>query len=250
MKKYRMELIMACLMLVSFYLLSRQAAVVSVSSKKVQEGQEGQKGQEKGVIVIDAGHGGEDPGMIGIKDLEEKGINLQIAKKLCSHLEKEGYTVIMTREKDQGLYGESRNNRKAQDMQKRIRIIKETNPLLTVSIHQNSYQDPEVKGPQVFYYQDSTEGQRLAQILQTELNQQLAVDRPREAKGNKTYYLLKRSEGILTIIECGFLTNPEEATLLVQEEYQEKLAEAIADGIIRYLEESPAGGVQTEQNKI
>ena len=175
-----MELIMACLMLVSFYLLSRQAAVVSVSSKKVQKGQEGQKeqkGQEKGVIVIDAGHGGEDPGMIGIKDLEEKGINLQIAKKLCSHLEKEGYTVIMTREKDQGLYGESRNNRKVQDMQKRIRIIKETNPLLTVSIHQNSYQDPEVKGPQVFYYQDSTEGQKLAQILQTELNQQLAVDR-------------------------------------------------------------------------
>ena len=216
-----MELIMACLMLVSFYLLSRQAAVVSVSSKKVP------KGQEKGVIVIDAGHGGEDPGMIGIKNLEEKGINLQIAKKLCAHLEKEGYTVVMTREKDQGLYGESRNNRKAQDMQKRIRIIKETTPLLTVSIHQNSYQDPEVKGPQVFYYQDS-----------------------REAKGNKTYYLLKRSEGILTIIECGFLTNPEEATLLVQEEYQEKLAEAIADGIIRYLEESPAGGVQTEQNKI
>ena len=158
--------------------------------------------------------------------------------------------MVMTREKDQGLYGESRNNRKAQDMQKRIRIIKETTPLLTVSIHQNSYQDPEVKGPQVFYYQDSTEGQKLAQILQTELNQQLAVDRPREAKGNKTYYLLKRSEGILTIIECGFLTNPEEATLLVQEEYQEKLAEAIADGIIRYLEESPARGVQTEQNKI
>lgn len=188
--------------------------------------------------------------MIGIKNLEEKGINLQIAKKLCAHLEKEGYTVVMTREKDQGLYGESRNNRKAQDMQKRIRIIKETTPLLTVSIHQNSYQDPEVKGPQVFYYQDSTEGQRLAQILQTELNQQLTVDRPREAKGNKTYYLLKRSEGILTIIECGFLTNPEEATLLVQEEYQEKLAEAIADGIIRYLEESPARGVQTEQNKI
>lgn len=244
MKKYRMELIMACLMLVSFYLLSRQAAVVSVSSKKVP------KGQEKGVIVIDAGHGGEDPGMIGIKNLEEKGINLQIAKKLCAHLEKEGYTVVMTREKDQGLYGESRNNRKAQDMQKRIRIIKETTPLLTVSIHQNSYQDPEVKGPQVFYYQDSTEGQKLAQILQTELNQQMTVDRPREAKGNKTYYLLKRSEGILTIIECGFLTNPEEAKLLVQEEYQEKLAEAIADGIIRYLEESPARGVQSEQNKI
>ena len=235
MKKYRMELIMACLMLVSFYLLSRQAAVVSVRSKGSQTV------QERGVIVIDAGHGGEDPGMIGIGDLEEKGINLQIAGKLCLCLEKEGYTVVMTREKDQGLYGEGRNNRKAQDMQKRIRIIQEAKPLLTVSIHQNSYQDPEVKGPQVFYYQDSLEGQKLAQILQTELNQQLAIERPREAKGNKTYYLLKRSEGILTIIECGFLTNPEEAALLVQEEYQEKLAEAITAGIIKYQAQSSEG---------
>ena len=93
----------------------------------------------------------------------------------------------------------------------------------------------------VFYYQDSLEGQKLAQILQTELNQQLAIERPREAKGNKTYYLLKRSEGILTIIECGFLTNPEEAALLVQEEYQEKLAEAITAGIIKYQAQSSEG---------
>lgn len=231
---------MACLMLVSFYLLSRQATVVSVSSK----GSQAKQGEA--VIVIDAGHGGEDPGMIGIQDLEEKGINLQIARKLCKRLEKDGYTVVMTREKDQGLYGESTHNRKAQDMQKRIRIIQEAKPLLTVSIHQNSYQDPEVKGPQVFYYQDSPEGQKLAQILQAEINEKLDVKRPREAKGNKTYYLLKRSEGVLIIIECGFLTNPEEAALLIQENYQEKLADAIALGILRYQAQSPGGGVQTE----
>ena len=229
MKKYRMELIMACLMLVSFYLLSRQAAVVSVSSKKVP------KGQEKGVIVIDAGHGGEDPGMIGIKNLEEKGINLQIAKKLCAHLEKEGYTVVMTREKDQGLYGESRNNRKAQDMQKRIRIIKETTPLLTVSIHQNSYQDAAIRGAQTFYYADSAEGKRLAQLIQQQLISHVAPDNHREAKGNKSYYLLKKTDAPIVIAECGFLSNPEEEKLLKTAEYQEKTAWAIYMGVMAFL---------------
>ena len=224
-----MELIMACLMLVSFYLLSRQAAVVSVSSKKVP------KGQEKGVIVIDAGHGGEDPGMIGIKNLEEKGINLQIAKKLCAHLEKEGYTVVMTREKDQGLYGESRNNRKAQDMQKRIRIIKETTPLLTVSIHQNSYTSPEIQGAQVFYYGQSENGKKLAEILQTALIEQVDPDNHRAAKANESYYLLKKTPTPTVIVECGFLSNPTEAELLLQDDYQDQLVNAIYTGIKTYL---------------
>lgn len=121
-------------------------------------------------------------------------------------------------------------------MQKRIAIIEEASPLLTVSIHQNSYQDPEVFGPQVFYYTDSAEGEALAGFLQEELNQGLSIKRPRKEKGNKTYYLLKKSKGVLAIVECGFLTNPEEAALLQEEKYQKKVAEAIARGIGRYLE--------------
>ena len=106
-----------------------------------------------------------------------------------------------------------------------------------VSIHQNSYQDSAVYGPQVFYYEDSLQGKKMAELIQTELNTRLEVKRPREAKGNKTYYLLKRSESVLNIVECGFLTNPQEAELLQTEEYQQKVAEAVAEGICTYLEQ-------------
>ncbi|WP_373218120.1 N-acetylmuramoyl-L-alanine amidase [Ruminococcus sp. 5_1_39BFAA] len=224
LKKHFMELTMACLLLICFYYLSREAANVSkeMNSEKV--------------IVVDAGHGGMDPGMIGVGGLEEKGINLSIALKLKEELEKRDFTVVMTRSEDVGLYDKDSNNKKAQDLQKRISIIQETEPLLSVSIHQNSYQDPSVKGPQVFYYKDSIEGEKLAKILQEELNTGLSVARPRIEKGNTTYYLLKRSPGILNIIECGFLTNQEEASLLQQEEYQQQVAQAIADGISQYLD--------------
>lgn len=142
----------------------------------------------------------------------------------------------MTREEDAGLYEESARNKKAQDLQNRIALIQEEEPLLSVSIHQNSYTDPEVRGPQVFYYQDSAEGEKLAQILQESLNTELEIEKPRTAKGNTTYYLLKRSPGVLNIVECGFLTNPEEAALLETEEYQQRVAQAVADGILEYLQ--------------
>ena len=122
-------------------------------------------------------------------------------------------------------------------MQRRIALIRENSPVLCVSIHQNSYQDPAVYGPQVFYYEDSAQGKTLAELIQTELNTRLEVKRPRSPKGNKTYYLLKRSESVLNIVECGFLTNQEEAGLLQQEEYQQKIAQAVAEGICTYLRE-------------
>ncbi len=228
LKKYGIELIMAFLLLLSFYVLSREAAQTAGNMEKTDGSQ---------VILVDAGHGGTDPGMIGVGGLEEKGINLKIAGKLKKVLEEKGFTVIMTREKDQGLYDEDSRNRKAQDMQRRIALIREKSPVLCVSIHQNSYQDPAVFGPQVFYYEDSVQGKELAELIQTELNTRLEVKRPRSPKGNKTYYLLKRSESVLNIVECGFLTNQEEADLLQREEYQQKVAEAVAAGINTYLQE-------------
>lgn len=231
MKKHRIELIMACLMLAGFYLLSRQAAVmyVQTTAEKTKEGGENRR------ILIDPGHGEGDPGMIGIGNLEEKGINLSVACILRKELEGRGYSVIMTRDTDKGLYDASANNKKAQDMQRRVAMISENAPDLSVSIHQNSYQDPAVHGPQVFYYESSAEGKKLATDIQDSLNKGLNVDRPREIKGNTSYYLLKRSAGTLVIVECGFLTNPEEAEKLQTEEYQQKVAKAIADGIDTYL---------------
>lgn len=208
------------------FLFSFQEA--AVASKTMHE--------EQKVILVDPGHGGIDPGMIGVGRLEEKGINLQIAKKLQKNLEGRGFTVVMTREEDRGLYDDSVPNKKAQDMQKRISVIQESKPLLSVSIHQNSYQDPSVCGPQVFYYADSPEGEKLAAILQEKLNTELQVKRPRSPKGNTSYYLLKRSPGTLNIVECGFLTNPTEASLLQTDAYQEKVAAAIGNGICEYLE--------------
>ena len=222
-RKYRMEMVMACLLLVSFYLLSRQAAVVSVQMNFPK------------LILIDPGHGEDDPGMIGADGLEEKGINLAISLLLKSELETRGYSVVMTRETDKGLYDASANNKKAQDMQRRIAMIREHMPVLSVSIHQNSYHDAGVHGPQVFYYESSVEGKKLAEAVQSSLNDLLEVDRPREVKGNTSYYLLKRSSGILVIVECGFLTNPEEAQKLQTKEYQEKVAAAVSEGIRTYL---------------
>lgn len=230
MKKYRIELTMACLLLVCFYLLSRQAAVISVNQTE--------RGTQKAagpLILVDAGHGGSDPGMIGVGGLEEKGINLSISLLLRDTLEKSGYSVIMTREEDKGLYDSSAANKKAQDMQRRIAMIREHMPVLSVSIHQNSYHDAGVHGPQVFYYESSVEGKKLAEAVQSSLNDLLEVDRPRKVKGNTSYYLLKRSSGTLVIVECGFLTNPEEAQKLQTKEYQEKVAAAVSEGIRTYL---------------
>lgn len=224
LKKHGMELLMGCLLLICFYYLSREAAQVSVQMNDRQ------------VVVVDCGHGGIDPGMIGIDGLKEKDFNLEIGLKVKTALEETGYTVVMTRDTDSGLYEESSQNKKAQDMQKRILLMEEVKPALTISIHQNSYEDPNVKGPQVFYYKDSSGGERLAKILQEKLNEKLEIERPREAKGNTTYYLLKRSPGVLNIVECGFLTNPEEAVKLAEDSYQKKIAQAIAEGVKEYLD--------------
>lgn len=226
MKKYGLELLMACLLLVSFLILSKHAAQVAGTMATTDNSK---------TILVDAGHGGADPGMIGVGGLEEKGINLQIAMKLREILEKKGFTVIMTREEDKGLYDEESRNQKAQDMQRRIALVKECKPVLCISIHQNSYQDSAVYGPQVFYYEDSVQGKSLAELIQEKLNTRLDVKRPRVAKGNKTYYLLKRSESVLNIVECGFLTNPQEAELLQTDEYQLKVADAISEGIDAYF---------------
>ncbi|MCD7884494.1 MAG: N-acetylmuramoyl-L-alanine amidase [Lachnospiraceae bacterium] len=193
-----------------------------------------------GKIVIDPGHGGMDSGMVGESGASEKVLNLIYAKKLAALLEAEGYEAVLTRETEDGLYDTDASNKKAQDMERRVAIIAEEDPLLTVSIHQNSYpEDPSVKGPQVFYFGQSAEGEKLAAAIQDSLNEELAIERPRTQKGNTTYYILKRSVSTTVIVECGFLTNPEEEALLQEEAYQDQVAQAICDGILDYIQ----GGV-------
>ena len=225
LKKRVMEMMMAVLLLTSVFFLSKEAAMVSNETAEKEK-----------VIVIDAGHGGADPGMIGIGGLEEKGINLAVSMKLKEALENQGFTVVMTRQEDKGLYEEGTRNKKVQDMQNRIEVMEKAKPILAVSIHQNSYTEESVKGPQVFYYETSAEGQKLAVNIQSALNTELSTERPRKEKGNTSYFLLKKSPCVLNIVECGFLTNKKEAELLQTEEYQQKIVEAVAKGIVQYME--------------
>ncbi len=187
-------------------------------------------------IVLDAGHGGADPGMVGINQALEKDINLAIAQKVYDLLVEEGYQVVMTRVDDSGMDASGEMS-KAEDLEARVELINEEQPTLAVSIHQNSYSDENVHGAQVFYYSSSEEGAIAAQILQDAL---LAVDEnnTRKIESNSTYYLLNRTEVPTIIVECGFLSNASEADLLIEDEYQQQLAIAITSGIIEYLERS------------
>ena len=181
------------------------------------------------LVVIDSGHGGKDPGKVGVNGVNEADVNLKIAQKLKKILEAQGVTVIMTREDEGSLAGS-----KSEDMQKRVSIINEKKPALAVSVHQNSYSSEEVHGAQVFYYTKSAEGGKAARIMQEALLD-VDGDNKRKEKANDTYYMLKRTDVPVIIVECGFLSNRAEADLLVTEEYQDRLAEAIAKGILEYM---------------
>ena len=153
-------------------------------------------------MVIDAGHGGADPGKVGINDALEKDINLEIALILKKFLEAEDIRVVMTREDENGLYDEGASNKKVQDMKRRLAIIEEADPELVVSIHQNSYHEEYVKGAQVFFYQTSERSRVLADILQEQLAL-LDPENKRQAKGNDSYYLLKKTGKPIVIVEIG-----------------------------------------------
>ncbi len=222
--KQRLELLMSVVILVCACILAKTSAVY-VTGRQVKEE----------CIVLDVGHGGFDSGKIGVNGELEKDINLQVALKLKEALEEKGITVVMTREEDKGLYEEGASNKKAQDLQRRCDLINKEKPMMTVSIHQNSYTSPEIKGAQVFYYTTSTESQKLAETIQKTLIEQVDPQNHREAKANDSYYLLKKTDSIIVIVECGFLSNPQEAAKLSDEEYQKDLADAVTLGIFRYL---------------
>ena len=167
---------------------------------------------------------------MGAQGEQEKDINLAISLKVKERLEKDGMEVVMTREKDVMLADEDASNKKLEDLNNRISIINERQPAVAVSIHQNSYSDESVKGAQVFYFTHSDKGKQAAEAMQKELLE-FDQENTRKIKANDTYYLLKKTEVPTVIVECGFLSCPEEAALLTDEAYQKKLAEAIAKGI-------------------
>ncbi|WP_318703558.1 N-acetylmuramoyl-L-alanine amidase [Candidatus Acetatifactor stercoripullorum] len=223
-----LSLIMGVMLLVSMLFVGREAArYVTGQNVKVQK--------DGPCVVIDAGHGGDDPGKVGINGAQEKDINLQIALLVKTFLEQNGVNVVMTREDEDGLYDRSASNKKVQDMKNRIALIEETAPDIVVSIHQNSYPEEYVHGAQVFYYDGSSQGKELAEVLQRQLIERADPDNTRQVKANDSYYLLKKTSVPIVIVECGFLSNQAEAEKLCTPEYQERIAWAVHMGILEYL---------------
>ena len=145
MRDQKPEMLMGALLLLFIFLISRHAGMMVSGQKVTAE-------PAKPLVVIDSGHGGNDPGKVGVDGSLEKDVNLQIATKLKTYLEASDVEVIMTRDEDKGLYGEKDSRKKMADMKNRCALINEAKPDLVVSIHQNSYHEENVSGGQVFYY--------------------------------------------------------------------------------------------------
>ena len=188
---------------------------------------------EKKVIVIDVGHGGNDPGKISANGIQEKDVNLEIARYLQDYLIAQDYIVYLTRDTDCGLHDENASNKKSSDLKNRIQFFEDKQAALVVSIHQNSYSDTIQHGAQTFYFSNSEASKMLAEFVQNAL---LKIDdtNTRTAKSSDSYYLLKNSSMPAVIVECGFLSNLEETSRLTDPNYQKKLVYAISLGVCQY----------------
>lgn len=217
----KLELVLLILMVAGLVILNRNIGEL-VNSDTIEI--------EERTVILDAGHGGSDPGKVGINNALEKEINLEISQKVKALLEAKEIKVIMTRETDEMLCEETADNKKREDMKRRTEMINEIRPFLVVSIHQNSFSDASVSGAQVFYYSGSEESEKMAVLMQNALRE-VDEQNQREAKANDSYYLLKKTKVPTLIVECGFLSNPEEAEKLVTDEYQDAISNAIVKGI-------------------
>ena len=185
-------------------------------------------------IVLDAGHGGVDSGVIGITSgKKESDINLEIVNLLQKKLTDSGFRVVLTRKTSGGLYGMPTKGFKLRDMQERKRIIDESDANIVISVHQNYFlQDRSRRGGQVFFQAKNAESKKLADSMQKQFN--ALGTREFEALSGD-YYILNCTSKVAIIAECGFLSNAEEESLLITPQYQEKIVDAIIFGVLQYL---------------
>lgn len=184
-------------------------------------------------IVIDAGHGGRDGGSVGVNGSIEKDLNLQYAKQLKKLLTKSGVNVIMTRENDDGLYTNNADNKKLSDMRARRDIIRDANPDLVISIHMNSFPLDSCKGAKTFYKIDSDASFNAAKAIQNSLH--YYIDNASKTVSAGDYYILNCTNYTSVLIECGFVSSPEEEQLLLSQSYREEFIYSVYRGIMLYL---------------
>lgn len=194
------------------------------------------------IVVIDAGHGGEDGGAVGKNGIYEKDLNLMIASDLCDMLRANGIEVVMTRKSDIMLYdrqADYKGRKKMLDLAARVKIAEEYEDCIFVSIHMNSFPQEKYRGLQVYYSGNSSLSMGLADEIQSSVCNYIQKENTRQTKKASTnIYLLDRIKSPAVLIECGFLSNPDECSLLCTEEYRQKLTMAIFCGICRHISEN------------
>ena len=215
--------IITCLLIIT-YIVPINASTIDNSDK---------------VILIDPGHGGIDGGAKSKTGTIEKDINLQISLKLRDNLEEKGYKVYMTRDNDEGLYekGNTVKEKKREDLNRRVEMKKETECDIFVSIHQNMFPQSKCYGAQVWYASNEN-SYNLATVVQESIKQTVKDNNKRVAKPAAEAYLILRDkhEGASILVECGFLSNPEEESRLKSDEHQDLIVEGISDGIDKYFD--------------
>lgn len=193
-------------------------------------------------VIVDAGHGGEDGGAVGSKIYFEKDINLDVSQKLELILNLHGINTDMTRREDISL-GEntsaSLRKRKIADLEKRVEKILTNSNAIVISVHQNSFpQDTRCSGAQVFYSENNIKSELLAKKVQFCLKRGINNSNTRQEKpADKNIFLLKKIMCPAILVECGFLSNPNELIMLNNESYRTKLALCIASGLFEYKKE-------------
>ena len=191
-------------------------------------------------IVIDAGHGKPDEGAESRSGTTEAETNLKIALKLQNLLEQSGSSVVLTRSDENAIYdldSKTLRQKKISDIHNRVKIGNESSADIFVSIHLNKIPQQQYDGWQTFYNAQNADGQKLAVSIQKSLNDAIQKENNRVAKSIDNIYIVKHVEIPITIVECGFLSNPEEEKLLLEDEYQNRLAWGIYNGIIEYFYE-------------
>ncbi len=193
------------------------------------------------IVILDAGHGGEDCGAIGTNGIYEKDVNFAISTTLAAMLRSAGITVIETRTEDRLLYREEENikgYRKIYDLRNRLAVAEANPEALFVSIHMNSFPEEQYSGFQVYYSRNTENARILAEKLQRFVTDRLQPNNTRKIKpAGDTIYLLDRAENTAVLLECGFLSNSAECEKLSNEDYQKELSFVLFCGIMEYIEE-------------
>lgn len=209
------------------------------SEKEISLGASGNAQNSNFNIVLDAGHGGEDGGASSKDGILEKDINLSIALKLNEMFKSAGFNVVMTRDEDKSIYDDNAKTtrqKKVSDIKNRVNIINSDPTNILISIHQNKFPESKYHGSQIFFSSNLPESQKLAESIKKSITDSLQPENKRECKpAQKEIYILNKAKVPAVIVECGFLSNEEEAKKLTDDSYQQQIAKCVYDGFINYI---------------